>query len=412
MKKLIFLPVFLFSINFSQIQNLIEDSITYQISKQQLLIYQNKLKAIKSLQNGQIDISYQAIHFFTRPYTQAYQAVAVVNNQLIYKKLNINASDTNHYIAQIKYSYPIFDKTLSSSINYTKLQTIKANLAIKNTKRNLILQSAKIYSQIYTLSEQIKALKIAKNALLISYKKAKALYKAGLINQANLELINGKYYETLSKINLYTAQKNELLNNLSYLLNKKITNIGNLEFLFKPINILQRADIKEIRQSLNISKANIQNAKASLYPKIALNIAIKREADDANLKTNNYENLDKSYIAIGIDYNFNGQKKYNIQNAKIAHQIDILFYKNYLNQVKTKINNDKLILQSLYYQLKAINKEILAKQAYYDNIKSKFNKGLVDSEKLNQALVKLTNAKIKKESIKAQIFLIKVELSI
>jgi outer membrane protein TolC len=130
------------------------------------------------------------------------------------------------------------------------------------------------------------------------------------------------------------------------------------------------------------------------------------------LNENDYQNIDKSYIALGIKYNIfdGGAKKADLQMAKLAKNAEVLFYNDYLNKVKTEYQNDLNTLKALYSQLNAAKEEVKARESYYEYIKAKFNEGLSDSSDLNDAIAKLASSWAKKEAIKAKIFFLNIKL--
>jgi len=415
MKKIIFLiPIFIFAESFNDLKNDIVNSFNYKIAKKKVKLYKEKVQLLNSKNYGDLKVNYQGIYFFDQPYVNTQTAVAVVNNQLIYKDIEVNTADKSHYIGEIKYSFPIFNKTLNSNIKKSKIEVIKQQLEVENVKRILFLKATRLYAQIYGVNQNIKALQVAKQALSDSKEKAKALYDSGLLDKSNYDDINAKYYEIIAQIEDFKSKKNSLLSTLSYLLNKKITKIDALNIddkNFEP-NFENRADIKIIKKQLDLSNQDIKIAKSNYYPEIGIQIALKRESDNLGLSNNEYSNLDKSYIAIGISYNFDTSKKHKLEMAKIAKNINLMFYTDYLNKIKTEYKSDLNIKKALFYQLKSIKEEIKARESYYSYIKSKFNEGLADSTDLNNAIAKLAQSKAKKEYIKSEIFFLSEKLKV
>ncbi|QCI29013.1 TolC family protein [Caminibacter pacificus] len=407
--------------NFTQIKNEITNSLSYKLAQKKVQIYEKKLKAVKAKNYGSLDFEYNAVHFFNQPEMKltSPQPVAVAPDgiHLIYQdvKATLPMADKNHFIGEIKYSYPLFTGFgISNLIKKSELELIKQKLELKNVKRELILNAAKLYSSIYALKCNINALKFAKNALNTAREKADALYKEGLINKSSVDEINAKYYEVIADIKNLKSQKESLLNMLSYLLNKKIDKIDGI--IVKKINFSpdfqKRPDVRAIKETLKISDVDIKLAKSKLYPQIGFVAGLKREADNLILTKNDYQNIDKSYLGIGIKYNIynGGATKNEIEMAKIAKASALIYYKNYLNKVKTDYQNDLANYKALFFRLKAAKEEVKARESYYEYIKAKFNEGLADSSDLNDAIAKLAAAKAKRDAIKAQIFFLGVKL--
>jgi len=404
--NILFLPLLLGAISFNDIQKEITNSFKYKIAKTNVEIYKEKLKIAKSKLYGKITLNYQATHLFSNPYLN------ITIPPLGTSKIELSK---NNYVGSIVYSYPIFSGFLITSlISKSKLELIKSKLELENVKRELILNSAKIYSDIYAINANINALKEAKKALFISYEKAKYFYKENLINKSELDEIEAKYYELKANIKELEAKKEALINTLSYLINKQIKDISTVKVkkeTFNP-NFQNRADIKAIRLTLNIKDKDILIAKSKLYPQVALQVGIKKEANNVWLNRNEFQNVDKSFIGVGIEYSFDLGIKPSIEIAKKAKLNAYMFYNDYLNKIKTDYNNDLALYKALFVNLKAVNKEIKARKSYYDLIQAKFNEGLVDSVKLNEAISKLAISKSKKEAIKAKIFFLNVKLKL
>ena len=420
---LFLLPLILNAENFNDIQQNITNSLKYKIQSQKVKIYQRKLKSFEAKNYGTLDVEYNALHLFKQPVlkidTLQPAAVNPSTGKLVYVPVHsdLPMSDKNHFVGVIKYSYPLFTGfAISNLIQKAKLELIQQKLTLENVKRELILNAAELYSDIYALKAKIDALQRAKEALLAAKEKAESFYKEGLINKSNVDEINAKYFEIKAQINKTEAQKRSLLNMLSYLINKKISKISGLSIqksTFTP-NFQNRPDIKAIKETLKISEKNISLAKSKYYPQIGIEAGLKKEADNVGLSNNDYQNVDKSYIALGIKYNIfdGGQKNADIEAAKLAKNAEVMFYNDYLNKIKTEYQNDTETLKALYLQLDAAKDEIKARESYYEYIKAKFNEGLADSSDLNDAIAKLAKSRAKKEAIKAKIFFLSLKIKI
>jgi outer membrane protein TolC len=318
-------------------------------------------------------------------------------------------SDKEHFIAELKYTYPIFSGFLvTANIQKAKIKLIQSNLKLQNTRRVLILNSAKLYSSIYALSQQLKALISAKKSLILAKDKVNALYEEGLVDKSQVSEIEAKYYEIDSTIKEIDAKRKNLINTLNTLLNISIKDVEGLDNINLKSNLLakNRPDVKEVYKRLEIAKIEEKIAKSNFYPKVGFVASLKREGDNFFITKNDYQNIDKSFVGIGIEWNlFNGgadRKKLEI--TKIAKLQSLLYYKNYLNDAKRELKDDLNILRALNSRLKASFLEVKAREEYYQKIKSKFEEGLADSVDLSNAIAKLAEAKSKRDYIKSQIF--------
>ena len=420
MKIKIFLisAVFLGAESFNDLVKLIDNSNIVKIYEKNIAIQKEKLKEIKAKNLGKIELEYDYVYLFDRPTMKlnSPQPVAAKNlgsaplYPLVYKDISttLNVGKKNNFVGKVTYSYPLFTGfALSNLIEVEKLNLIKKKLKLDNLKRDLKLKVAKIYASIFALNKNIEALKEAKRALLSAKEKATALYKEGLINKSTLDEIDAKYYEIVAKIDETKSNRDSLLNTLSYILNKKIKSINNLPIikLYKP-KFSNRPDVKEIKNTLKIASKNIKIQKSNFYPKVYFQAGLKKEATNVTLNNNDYKNVDNSFLALSIKYNIfdGGESKAKLQEAKLEKAKAYIFYRDYLNKVKTDYKNDLLILKALKKRFISARKEVEARSSYYEYIRAKFNEGLADVTDLNDAIAKLSGAKAKRDFIKSQIF--------
>ena len=426
--KILFLSVLILGADsFNDLVKLINNSNIVKIYEKNIAIQKEKLKEAKAKNLGTLDLEYDYFHLFSQPVMKlnSPQPVAAVNlgsnadlYPLVYKNISaeLKAGDKNNFLGQLSYSYPIFTGfAITNLIEVEKLNLIKEKLKLQNIKRNLKLKIAKIYASIFALNKNIEALKEAKRALVSAKEKATALYKEGLINKSTLDEIDAKYYEIVANIDETKSKRNSLLNTLSYIVNKQINNISGLPLinLLKP-NFSNRPDIKEIKSTLKIASKNIKFQKSHFYPKIYFQVGLKREATNGILSRNEYKNIDNSFLALSLKYNIfdGGESKAKLQKAKLQKSQAYLFYKDYLNKIKTEYTNDLLMLKALNKRLISSLKEVEARKSYYEYIKAKFNEGLADVTDLNEAIAKLAEARAKRDYIKSQIFFYTLKVNI
>ena len=422
MRIFLFLPAFAFAINYNTLISHVSNSYIYKLSKNKITLAKKALKATKALNYGKLDAKYVAVRFFEVPklkITTPMPVAALPDGSLVYQNVNseLPMSDKSHFIGEIKYSYPLFTGyAITSSIEKSKLNVLKEKLNFQNTKRVLILNATKLYCAIYALKMQQNALKKAKEAVLSAKDKAKALFNAGLINKAQIDEIDAKYFNIIAEIKAVNSKKEELTNTLSTLLNVQIDSIDTLGDIkiSNELNAKNRPDVKALKLELKIQNENLKLAKSSFYPKLLAEIALKKEADNLGLSKNDYQNIDKSYASIGIEYNIfsGGADREKLEMAKIAKIQALLFYKDYLQKAKTELKNDLATLEALKYRLKAAKKEVKARESYYEYVKAKFDEGLADSSDLNDAIANLAVSRAKRDKIKSDIFFYTVKTNL
>ncbi|WP_238593953.1 TolC family protein [Lebetimonas natsushimae] len=419
MKKFVLIfPLLLSAENFNDIAKSITNSLNYKLAQKDVEIYEKKLKAARAKNYGTFDFSYTYVRLHDNPIMKMNMPAAIGAQNagsapvypLIYKDMSaeFQAGEKNNFSGVLKYSYPLFTGfAITNLIKKSKIELMQKKLMLKNVKRVLLLNSANLYANIYALNAKIDALNKAKKAVIQAKEKAEAFYNEGLLNKSEVDEIDAKYYEIEAQIQNTVSQKKALLNSLSTLLNKKIEKIDGIDIPnLKKESIENRPDILAIKENLNLSDTFIKMAKSKNYPEIGIEVALKKEANNISLSRNNYQNRDKSYAALAMQYNIfdGGEKEANIEEAKLFKMKSMIYYQNYLNSALTDYKNDLLTLKALKEMYKSAKSEVRARLSYYEYIDAKFNEGLADSADLTDAIAKLAEARAKKEAVKSQIF--------
>ena len=409
----LFFPMFLMGENFDELVKFINNSNVVKIYEKNVEIKKEKLQKTEASNYGQIDISYGYQRLFKTPIMKT-KAFVPAGSTFVLKDIEQKIGDKNNFLFEVKYSYPIFTGFLiTNAIKAKKLKFIQEKLKLANLKNDLTLKVAKLYSNINALNANIKALKEAKNALLIAKDKAKALFKEGLINKSNVDEIKAKYYEIDAKISETISKRDSLLNTLSYLLNKEIKFIAGVNKVkLLPKNFENRPDVKILKKSLHLADVGVKIAKSKFYPQVAFQAGFKEEGNSLLVNKNDYRNIDNSYLALQVSYSINFKDKEDLNIAKLNKLKALIAYEDYLNKVKSEYKNDLLVLNALKKELLASIQEVEARKSYYEFINSKFNEGLADSVDLSDAISKLAEAKAKRDYVKSQIFFYTIKANI
>jgi len=399
-------PTVLFGSNFHTLIDNIDTNLLIKSKQEQTKALKKDYFSQKANNKPTIDIELNTIRLNQTPTT-----TFILGNQTY----TVPIGTQNNITAQLFVSYPIFTGyAITTLIDKANLNIIKNQLETENLKRKLYLRTSTLYSKIYSLSQAIKASQEAKISIIQSYKKAKGLYNNGLINISNLYSIEVKQYEIDSIIKNYQEQKESLENELFYITNTKISikqlpKLNTTKDLNKLYNLaLQyRADLKVILTNLKIDQTDISLIKSKNYPTISLIGAYKKQGDSLTLNGNGFTNSDQSYIGINIKYNlFDAHKiKYTQEAALLKKHSREIFFNDYKISIKKDLKNSLLRLDSLTYQLKTAQKQILAAKSYYKLIKGRFENSLASGDELSRSIATLAQAKANKENIKAKIFL-------
>ncbi len=404
MKRLIILilPALLNAESFVEILKKVEKNTLLKSKRYEVLAYK-KLKEAKKGENlFSIEASLQGIYLKDTPRMYLHLKIPGLNN-------SFQAASKEQYIGEISISYPLFSGFyITKNIQKAFLKEEKAKLELKDLKRKLYLQTAEIYSQIYSLQKSKSALKKALKAIDLSYKKAKGFFNQELIPKSDLYNIEAKKYEIETNLEEIESLTKSLYQKLSYLTNDKISLIGDLKKLIIPkkIDIKNRADIKALEKLLQIDQKDIEIAKSLYYPKIFLKAGLKGYGNNLNLNGDGYRNGDQSYASFVIKQNiFNGfSDKNKIEAAKYKKLAQTSYLNDYKREVKSQIKSDIFILKSLQAKLNWTKKQIKAAESYYKLTKGRFENQLSSADELSRAIANLAKAKANKAKIQADIF--------
>jgi len=321
----------------------------------------------------------------------------------------------NNISLELGFEYPIFTGyAVSNMIEKAKLEVAKSKLKTKNLKRELYLKSIMLYSDIYALSKAISATKEAIKALDISLEKANKLYKNGLINLSEVYNIKAKRYDVIASMQTLKAKRDALSNTLFYISGVKVANDVKLlqiagskkEKTIIKYALKNREDINILKKELDISKKEIKLAKSKFYPTVAIVGGIKKQADTLRLNGNGYSNADESYIGLGVKWNiFDGfAKDRQKEAAMLKKEATLLYMNDYMQKVKTNIENSFFILKSLQAKLSAAKEQLKSQEEYYKLVKGRFENALSSADELSRAIAALSKAKAKVQQYKAKIF--------
>ena len=317
---------------------------------------------------------------------------------------------------EVSLRYPIFSGfAISSVIQKSRLNYLRSTLEKRDLKRNLYMQAASLYASLYATNQQLQALQKGYEALKLAYKKAKGFYEQELVPLSEVYNIEAKMYEMKAQMTKVKAQAKQLQNMLHYL-SKETPKALALPAMqdVKEGDLLQRADIAMLRETLAIAKSDIALAKSKFLPTIALEASLKRFGDSLALNGDGYRNADESYIGVGVQYNiFSGfGDKYRLEAAKRAYMAKRSFYSDYVQKAKVQLQNAKVELEALRARIAWAKKQLVAAKEYAKLTKGRFNNQLASADELSRAIAKEAEAKAALEAVKAQIFAKKSQIAL
>ncbi len=306
---------------------------------------------------------------------------------------------------EAKVSYPLFTGyALEGEAEKSFYESVISKLKEKELKRELTLKTIKAYYTLFVLQEEQKALKQAQQATLKALQKANGFFEQGLISKSDLLSLESKEFEIKAQLEEIKAKKVASQNLLLYLTGIKPNEVTLKEVVLpKELDFSKRADLVALEKELLKKKATLKIVKSQLYPKVALEVALKRFGNSLKFQGDGIRNRDESYLGAGIKYSLNKTIPSQIEATKISLLATKQFLKDYKEKIRIEIDTQKKQLEALEEKLEWAKKEVAAKREYLKLIKGEYENQLADGEKLSRAIFKLAQAKALLEAIKAQI---------
>jgi outer membrane protein TolC len=408
-----FVPMLLLAIDIKDVLKGVDENLLIKSSSKKAKALEQMVGFYESNNYPKVDIGISAIRLRKTPTaTFAIPPLPPVSSAVGTK---------SNFTGEISFVYPVFTGYATNNlIKKARYNAIKAKLETKNLKRELYLKTIKLYSDIYSLNQAIKAAKEAVKALSVSLKKANKMYDNALINLSEVYNIKAKKYNVIASLQTLKAQKKSLVNSLFYISGIKVDKNVKLypdTVIKRKKSILRKAlkereDIKIIKKELDISQSDIKLADSKFYPSIAVVAGIKKEGNSLRLNGNGYTNADKSYIGINLKWNiFDGFGKNRASEAaKLKKEAIMLYLDDYERVVKTNIQNSFFMLKSLFDKLKAAKEQLKSEREYYKLTKGRFENALSSADELSRSIAEVAKAKAQVEQYKAKIFFQKYKI--
>ncbi|WP_457596534.1 TolC family protein [Hydrogenimonas sp.] len=320
-------------------------------------------------------------------------------------------------------SYPLFTGfVVTASIDKADLQHRLASLKRLDLKRNLYLQSTRLYGAIYAATQMLKAQRKGLEAIEAAYEKARGLYDNGLIPPADLYNIEAKKYAMLSRLKETEAKRRTLLSSLSRLINRPVDDIEGLaegagvptqEVSLKRA-MRMREDLKALEATLGIRDQEERLAKSRFYPTLDVAAAIDKQGDTLRLNGDGYTNADRSYVGARMRYNlFSGfADEKRLEAARARKLAAKLAMEDYKKEIATEIESAYYRLDALESRLQSAKMEIKARDEYYQLTLGRFENQLADADELSRAIADLAAARARKSAIESDIFTQKATIAL
>lgn len=363
--------------------------------------YKKLYNASKSKDYPSIDLSYSGTYLKDKPVVYFGGGTFQIQSQ-------------NQYAGAIKLTYPLFTGfAISSMIDKAKYASEKVSLEAKETKRNLYIGVVQLYATALSFKSLIDSQKQAYNATQKSYNKAKAFFDLGMISQSELYRIQASLNEIKAQLIDTKNNYETVLAQLSSTVKGDISDVSPLpdvkNLSLKTLTneaLLKRPDLQTLKMLVKEQQSQINLAKSTYYPSVALFAQASQIGDSPELNGDGFTNKDRSAAGFVINYNlFSGFKTSSqVESARAAKLSAEFMLDSYKDRVKSEIKQSYLNYKSLIAQQKARQEQLKAQEAYEKLIKGEFDNQLTDADKLSRAIAASAMARAALIAIDAKLY--------
>jgi outer membrane protein TolC len=297
-------------------------------------------------------------------------------------------------VGYLKFGVDLYDGGKNSSIKRQKgfdLESTK--LSTKESTKEILLQVVKLFYEIKTVDENIKAYKDKSKTLNAQYKKEKEKYDLNMVTIDEVLKLSSEYESNNYIIEDLKYQRDDLYQNLALIAGKKISKIDNSKLPdIQNLNYTPSDSIKALQNNLFAINENIKQIEAIKKVKVKLedsvNIYHYDDYDEGVLK-----DLPDQQNQLMLSFNLNlydSSTSYKKQSAVLAK----LVKKEQLNYAKSK---EKIVFdlarKKLATQKAKVNSAKSALEmanSVYDIILTKYQNSIVDNIAYLDALSKKT----------------------
>jgi outer membrane protein TolC len=405
MKKILYFGVFYSIVSFGssieEVINLSEQNPSVKAAVQQAKVYKKLHSAAQSGNYPSLDISYGATYLHEDPV-------------IYFGGTTVQVQSKDFYTGTIKLTYPLFTGfAISSQIDKSKLRMNRALLEADDTKRNLYMSVVQAYSIALSLKHLITSEQEAYEATQKSYDKAKAFFDLGMSSsaelyriEANLNAIKAKQIQTKNSYKIALSQ-------LSLMANEKIVDVESLpsiqELSLESLTeqaLQNRPDLQALVVMVKEQQSQIDLAKSTYYPTVALFAQASQVGDSHELDGDGYTNKDRSAAGFMINYNlFSGFKTQSQIEAAREGKLSVeLTLQSYTQKIKTEIYESYLTYESLLGALESAKAQLKAQESYEKLVQEQFENQLADADTLSRAISSSAMSRASLISINAKLY--------
>jgi len=333
-------------------------------------------------------------------------------NPLPVQPKDLNYPDArNHYQTTLTYKVPLYTAgKLSQYGKITKALQTMSQLDTSKLLNEKIFQTRKTFYDISLVDNYITNLShiianIDKLSTIVS-----SMKEEGFAKDIDEVEVQAKRAEAASMLNQAELNRDLAYQYLSFLLNKKVKSIQDINAL-APIPVINKEevdksnlDIQKAQLGLKITDMAVDLQKSNFLPTLG---AFGEYGSSDNTPFNEFTDKDFYTVGLQLDWNlFNGTidqhnlEKAKVENLKMHEQVNLakkgIFLK--VEKTLTEIKSKKADIENLTIQLDFAKKVYETYQAQYQEGISSISDVLIKQSKELEVLLKLLTAKNERNS--------------
>lgn len=312
------------------------------------------------------------------------------DQQLNTKPEDLNyPGSTNFFQTKLEYTLPIYTGGKISgytaiSESMEKMQQLETDKTV-NSK---IYETRKAFYDMALLEQAIKNLTTINDNIKTLENTTKYMIKEGYAKRIDLLEVQAKRSNVERKLNEMRANKTLLYDYLSFLLNRKITQIVVPESEIQQTTLTtdeilaRNVDIKQAQTGLQIRQNMVDVSQSGYLPTVGL----KADVQSSAINLDEYDMIDNGSYTAGVQLKWNlfsgGSDSNKVQEAKINElktQTQVELAKKGIALQVEKIRTE---IASLDYEIESLTKELELSTEIYKNYEERFREQLASMSDL------------------------------
>ena len=346
------------------------------------------------------NINIKAIDIESKAQKKAFESVENIYNPTAtlgasYSQLDLDKREVqvgNTGTAFLKMGMTLYDGGKNQAIKDQKNFEYHAGVFNNDTaKKETILQVVTLFYQIKTLSDTIKVFQDKSKTLKAQYKRVQTQYDIKMTTIDEVLKLQSEYETNQFTVAELKFQKNSLIQNISLLANKKISNFEYSTLPnVKDLRLQESTEIEALKMSILAKGENINIVSSVIKPQVRIENSLNVfEYNDYNSNLLSDLPTVQNQLSVSLTYNlFDTTSKNRIEVAKLeklASQERLNFRKEEekmnFDLAKQKLSTQKLKINSL-------KSAVRMGKSVHEIITIKYQNGIVDNITYLDALSK------------------------